>query len=160
MKLRYFEELKPDALQDYYSTDIDFEGRQIQLDINFESNTITESRLLIVNNILEKLPEFVDKLKHFIQEDFKEGNDVQEFLDFHIEEMGEELDSLLSTADKKLSRDEQLLSVVSLRRIGFYPEEDDNFTVADFGLDPEVSQYVLVVNTTEDQELSYITMES
>ncbi|WP_175635209.1 DUF2004 domain-containing protein [Pedobacter ghigonis] len=160
MKLRYFEELKPDALEDYYSTNIEFGGRQIQLDINFESNTIDENRLLTVNNILAELPDFVEKLNHFIQEDFKTGTDVQEYLDFHLDELDEELDSLLSTTDQKLNKPEQLLSVVSLRRIGFYPDEDDNFTVADFGLDSEISQYVLVVNTTGDQELNYITMES
>jgi len=160
MKLRYFEELKPNELEDYYSTNIEFEDRQIEIDLNFSNTSIAESRLLKVNVILEKLPEFVGKLNGFIQDDFKNGNDVQEFLDFHLDEIAEELVPLLLRADQSLKKDEQLLSILDLKRIGFYPDNDEIFTVSDFGLDEEISQYVLVVNTTQDQELHYITMES
>ena len=160
MKLRYFEELKPNELEDYYSTNIEFEDRQIEIDLNFSNTSIAESRLLKVNVILEKLPEFVGKLNGFIQDDFKNRNDVQEFLDFHLDEIAEELVPLLLRADQSLKKDEQLLSILDLKRIGFYPDNDEIFTVSDFGLDEEISQYVLVVNTTQDQELHYITMES
>lgn len=160
MKLQYFGELNQNALEDYYSTKIEIDGHQIQMDLNFEDTSIVEDRLLKVNALLEKLPEFVAKLKGFIHDDFKSGTDVQEFLDFHIEEVDEALAPLLSTADQSLKKNEQLLSVLSLRRIGFYPDEDDSFTVSDFETDPEISQYLLVVNTTIDQELHYITMES
>ncbi|WP_442590744.1 DUF2004 domain-containing protein [Pedobacter sp. AW31-3R] len=160
MKICYFEELKPNELEEYYSIDIEFEGRQIKLDLNFDNTSIAESRLLTVNAILEKLPEFVGKLNGFIQDDFKTGNDVQEFLDFHLEEVDEELVPLLSKTDQSLKKDQQLLSILDLRRIGFYPDNDEVFTVSDFGIDKEISQYVLVVNTTQDQEFHYITMES
>ncbi|HJY11175.1 MAG TPA: DUF2004 domain-containing protein [Flavobacterium sp.] len=160
MKLRYFEELKPNELEDYYSTNIEFEDRQIEIDLNFSNTSIAESRLLKVNVILEKLPEFVGKLNGFIQDDFKNRNDVQEFLDFHLDEIAEELVPLLLRADQSLKKDEQLLSILDLKRIGFYPDNDEIFTVSDFGLDEEISQYVLVVNTTQDRELHYITMES
>ncbi|MFA4868256.1 MAG: DUF2004 domain-containing protein [Pedobacter sp.] len=160
MKLHYFEELKPNELEEYYSIDIEFEGSQIQIDLNFDNTSIAESRLLKVNAILEKLPEFVGKLNGFIQDDFKAGNNVQEFLDFHLDEVDEELLPLLSKTDQSLKKDQQLLSILDLRRIGFYPDNDEIFTVSDFGLDEEISQYVLVVNTTQDQELHYITMES
>lgn len=160
MKLPYFEELNLTKLEDYYSIDTELEGRQIQIDLNFDHTFIEESRLLRVNAILEKLPEFVGKLNAFIREDLKTGNDVQEYLDFHLDELDEELLSLLSKADQSLKKDQQLLSILKLRRIGFYPDEEETFTVSDFEIDQEISQYVLVVNTTEDQELHYITMES
>lgn len=161
MKLQYFGELDPNLLKDYYATEIEIDGHQIKIDLNFQDTSIAEDRLLKVNAVLEKLPVFIGKLKDFIHDDFKNGTDVQEFLDFHIEEVGEEeLAALLSKADQSLKKDEQLLSVLSLRRIGFYPDEDDSFTVSDFETDPEISQYLLVVNTTIDQELHYITMES
>lgn len=160
MKLQYFGELDQNALEDYYSTDIEINGHQIKMDLNFEDTSIAEDRLLKVNALLEKLPEFVAKLRGFIHDDFKSGTDVREFLDFHIEEVDEALATLLLTADQSLKKDEQLLSVLSLRRIGFYPDEDEAFTVSDFETDPEISQYLLVVNTTIDQELHYITMES
>lgn len=160
MKLQYFGELDQNALEDYYFTEIETDGYQIKMDLNFKYPSIAEDRLLKVNALLEKLPEFVSKLKGFIHDDFKKGTDVQEYLDFHIEEIGEELTPLLSKADQNLSEDEQLLSVLNLRRIGFYPDKDDSFTISDFETDPEISQYLLVVNTTIDQELHFITMES
>lgn len=160
MILPCFEELKPNELKDYYSTDMEIEGRQIQVDLNFSNTSIAESRLLKVNEILEKLPEFISKLSSFIQEDYKIGEDVQEFLDFHLDEIDEELASLLSKTDQSLKKDEQLLSILTLRRIGFYPDNDETFAVADFEIDQDISQYILVVNTTKDQELHYIIMES
>jgi hypothetical protein len=161
MKLQYFGELDQNVLEDYYSTQIEIDGHQIEIDLNFTDTSIEEDRLLKVNALLEKLPEFIGKLKGFIHNDFKNGADVQEYLDFHIEEVGEEeLASLFSKADQSLKKDEQLLSVLRLKRIGFYPDDEDSFTVSDFETDPEISQYVLVLNTTIDQELHYITMES
>ncbi|RQO66105.1 hypothetical protein DBR43_28130 [Pedobacter sp. KBW06] len=161
MKLQYFGDLDQNALNDYYSIDIEIDGHQIGIDLNFQDTSIAEDRLLKVNAVLEKLPAFIGKLRGFIQEDFKNGTEVQEFLDFHLEEVAEEeLAPLLSKADQSLKKDEQLLSVLSLRRIGFYPDEDDSFTVSDFETDPGISQYILVVNTTIDQELHYVTMES
>ncbi|MBE9603208.1 DUF2004 domain-containing protein [Pedobacter sp. MC2016-24] len=52
------------------------------------------------------------------------------------------------------------MSILKLKRIGFCPEDDESFCVSDFEIDPEISQYLLVVNTTIDEELNYITMES
>lgn len=160
MKVFYFEELDPNDLDDYYSIDIEFEGRQIQIDLNFSNTSIAESRLLKVNAVLEKLPEFVGKLNGFILEDFITGSDVQEFLNFHLDEIDEEIVLLLSKADQSLKKDQQLLSFLNLKRIGFYPDEDEVFTVSDFEIDQEISDYVLVINTTIDQELHGITMES
>lgn len=160
MKLSYFGELDADALEEFYEINTEVEGRQIAIELNFDDGFIAEDRLLKVNRTLENLPAFVAKLKGFIHDDFKTGEDVQEFLDFHFDELGEDLDPLLSTTDQSLEKDEQLLSVVKLRRIGFYPEEDEGFIIADFGIDEELSQYLLVVYATAEQELNYIAMES
>jgi len=160
MKLKYFGEINPNELEDYYSTDIEVDGHTIQLDLNFTEISIDESRLIKVDAILENLPAFIGQLKTYIHEDYASGSEVQEYLDFHFDEVDEELAALLLKADQSLDKEEQLLSILKLERIGFYPEDDESFCVSDFEIDPEISQYLLVVNTTSDQELNYITMES
>lgn len=160
MKLKYFEEIDPNALEDYYSTDIDLDGHDLQLDLNFDNASIDESRLVRVGIILDHVLAFIGKLKAYIRTDYTTGTEVKEYLDFHLDEVDEEMTALLLKADQSLNKQEQLLSILKLKRIGFYPEDDDSFCVSDFEIDPEISQYLLVVNTTIDQELNYITMES
>lgn len=160
MKLKYFEEIDPNALGDYYNTSINLDGHHIDLDLNFNNTSIEETRLIKVSLILEKLSAFIDQLKAYIRNDYTTGTEVQEYLDFHLEEVDEELTALLLKADQSFKKEEQLLSILKLKRIGFYPEDDESFCVSDFEIDPEISQYLLVVNTTADQELNYISMES
>jgi hypothetical protein len=45
MKLKYFDEINPNELEDYYSTDIELDEHAIQLDLNFSDISIDESRL-------------------------------------------------------------------------------------------------------------------
>ena len=95
MKLKYFGEINPNELEDYYSTDIEVDGHTIQLDLNFTEISIDESRLIKVDAILENLSAFIGKLKTYIHEDYASGSEVQEYLDFHFDEVDEELTALL-----------------------------------------------------------------
>lgn len=161
MKLKYFNEIDLQNLTDYYEVDIDFKGNPLQLDINFEETKINESDLDYLKTILADLDGTLLKVNDFIQNDYKSGEDVQEFLTFHLEEFdNNELESLLSDSDKSLTKEEQLLSIIKLKRIGFYPEDNDEYAIFDFVTDEEVSQYLLVVKVNSKGELDHITMES
>lgn len=161
MKLKYFNEIDLQNLTDYYEVDIDFKGNSVQLDINFQETKINESNLDYLKNILDDLDGILLKVNDFIKNDYKSGEDVKEFLAFHIEELdNDELESLLSDSDKSLSREEQLLSIIKLKRIGFYPEDNDEYVIFDFVTDEEVSQYLLVVKVNSKGQLDHITMES
>ncbi|BCY28783.1 DUF2004 domain-containing protein [Flavobacterium okayamense] len=161
MKLKYFNEIDLQNLTDYYEVDIDFKGNSVQLDINFQETKINESNLDYLKSILDDLDGILLKVNDFIKNDYKSGEDVKEFLAFHIEELdNDELESLLSDSDKSLSREEQLLSIIKLKRIGFYPEDNDEYVIFDFVTDEEVSQYLLVVKVNSKGQLDHITMES
>ncbi len=161
MKLKYFNEIDLQNLTDYYEVDIDFKGMPLQLDLNFEDTNIEEANLDYVKSILADLDGTLLKVNDFIQNDYKSGEDVQEFLTFHLEELdNDELESLLSDSDKSLTKDEQLLSIIKLKRIGFYPEDNDEYAIFDFVTDEEISQYLLVVKVNSKGELDHITMES
>jgi hypothetical protein len=159
--LPFFHELNSDSLTDYYEATIDFEQATIQLDINFDGTTIDPDKLLTVKNYLDDLQAIIGIAKKGIFNDFENGEDVKEFLTFHIEELDQsDLDSLLTHADKTLSLEQQILSILKLRRIGFYPDADDEFAILDFVLDEEISQYILVVKINDHKTIDHITMES
>jgi hypothetical protein len=159
--LPFFNELNSDSLTDYYEATIDFEQATIQLDINFDETTIDPDKLLTVMNYLDELQAIIGIAKKGIFNDFENGEDVKEFLTFHIEELDKsDLDSLLKHADKTLSLEQQILSILKLRRIGFYPDDDDEFAILDFVLDKEISQYILVVKINDSKTVDHITMES
>jgi hypothetical protein len=159
--LPFFNELDSDLLTDYYEVDVDIEQNKIQLDINFDETTIDADKLLVVKSYLDDPQTIIDIAKKEILNDFTNGEDVEEFLSFHIEELDQnDLDNLLEFADKDLSLEEQILSVLKLRRIGFYPDYDDEFAVLDFVLDKDISQYILVVKMNDSKAVDNITMES
>ena len=159
--LPYFEDLDLTDLEDYYEAEMPFGNDEIDLDLNFEATEIEEDKLVKVKTFLDEIKAVVKVAEQGIRDDFATGTDVKEFIAFHIDEVEKhELDKLVMKADKKLSIEEQLLSVLKIRRIGFYPEEDEIFAILDFTLDEDLSDYLLVVNMNSKREVEYITMES
>jgi hypothetical protein len=160
MHLPYFKEIDISMLKDYYEVDIEFEEKKLQIDLNFEKESIVEKEMDPVVSILENLNEAILKILNYIQLDFKNGDEVNEFINFHLEELSEEeLKGLFTNANSNLSKEEQFLSVIRLKRISLYPEEEI-FAIFDFSIDDEVSQYLLVVKVNAQIELDHITMES
>uniref|UniRef100_UPI00260A1461 DUF2004 domain-containing protein n=1 Tax=Fusobacterium sp. TaxID=68766 RepID=UPI00260A1461 len=86
---------------------------------------------------------------------------TKEWVDFHLEELGEviEEEGLLKECDKKLSLDRQVLSIIKLNRIGIYPEYED-YAIWDYILDDEISGEILVIVTDKNGEIVDITWES
>lgn len=161
INLPFFNELDFDNLTDYYEVDVDIEQNKVQLDVNFEEKTINPDKLLILKSYLDSPQAIINIAKEAIINDFANGEDVKEFLTFHIEELDQnDLGNLLKQADNTLSLEEQILSVLKLRRIGFYPYDDDEFAILDFVLDEDISQYILVVKMNNNKTVDNITMES
>jgi hypothetical protein len=161
IKLPFFDEIDSDSLTDYYQVDAEIEGKQIELDLNFDDTKIDTDSLISLKNYLDTLPGVIEIAKKEILNDYETDENVKEYLTYHIEELDQnELDSLTENADKSTSLEKQMLSVLHLRRIGFYPENEDQYAVFDFVLDLEISQYILVVNMNSAKALDHITMES
>jgi hypothetical protein len=161
INLPFFNELDSDNLKDYYEVDVVIAHNTIQLDLNFDETSINPDKLLILKSYLDAPQAIINIAKKGILNDYENGEDVKEFLTFHSEELDQsDLNNLLKHADKSLSLEEQLLSILKLRRIGFYPYEDDEFAILDFVLDEDVSQYILVVKMNNTKTVDNITMES
>lgn len=161
LNLPYFGEITTDSLNGYYQIDINFGQEQLELDLNFKNDSIHANQLNPLKEYLNDLQVITAIAKTAIADDFENGEDVNEFLTFHLEEVfEEELNSFLSDTDKNLPIKKQLLSKIKLKRIGFYPDSDYSFAVLDFKFDADFSQYILVVNMNDDKTVYNITMES
>ncbi|MFZ4930397.1 DUF2004 domain-containing protein [Chryseobacterium sp. Mn2064] len=161
--LPHFGTLSTDNLEEYYNINIECNGKEIQIDLNFEDNNITTTQLDKVKSYLENLEKF-DKLnKAYIVEDYhdEDGDTVRFYLEHHLEEVEkEELSTLINFEDKNTQPDQQLLTKLELVRVGIYPDSEDHFAISDYSIGKDVTDYLVVINTDENGQLDYMAMES
>ena len=123
--LPYFGNLPTENLEEYYNVDIELNGNKIQVDLNFEHQTVDTLILDKIKNFIEKLEKF-DKLnKTYILNDYndEDGDTVKFYLEHHLEEVDkEELTKLVNFDDTITEPEQQLLSKLKLVRVGLYPE--------------------------------------
>ncbi|WP_153797672.1 DUF2004 domain-containing protein [Foetidibacter luteolus] len=150
-------------LEEYYDITIDFNGQEIELDLNFENKTIEVKRLDTVRTFLEKIPGFDRNNKKYIEEDY--GDDdcdtVKLYVQHHLEEIDKaELTDLIDFDNKAISLEEQLMKALRLVRIGLYPDSEDQFAIFDYSIGRDLTNYLVVLFTDEKGKLDYMTMES
>ena len=98
------------------------------------------------------------RARQVLQDEFeKESPLVIDFLDFHLEELHDELAKKMgtNTIDRKL-----LLDRIELRAIGFHLEEDDLEVWFDYCPDEEVSDELLVVKFDANLHVRAVAHES
>lgn len=159
MDIKYFKNV--DFNTDYLETTIKFQNREIQLDINTDVVIGKDSWVKEYEEYISKLEIFKEKIDKEIIKDFENEGITKEWVDFHLEELGEaiEEEGLLKECDKKLSLDRQVLSIIKLNRIGIYPEYED-YAIWDYILDDEISDEILVIVTDKNGKIVDITWES
>ncbi|TNE78460.1 MAG: DUF2004 domain-containing protein [Bacteroidetes bacterium] len=161
MTIKYFEELNPAKLEGYYSNEIELQSGTVKIDLNFESETLSPEKAELLNSFLNQVQDIVDRSWQLILEDYKNGNDVQEFISFHLDDFFEDdPEVILEGTDPNLDNKDRFMQTLRVNRIGFYPEDDDNYMIIDWMSNPELSNYILVVNYNSKNELDYITVES
>ena len=159
MDIKYFKNV--DFNSDYLETTIEFQNREIQLDINSDAVLEENNWVKEYEEYISKLETFKEKIDKEIIKNFENNGLTKEWVNFHLEELGEaiEEEGLLKECNKKLSLDRQVLSIIKLRRIGIYPEYED-YAIWDYILDDEISDEILVIVTDKDGEIVDITWES
>jgi len=161
--LPYFGSINPASLEEYYEVDIKFEGNEVQIDLNFENKEIDPSKLETLRKFLENIEELDKQNKGYINKDYKDknGDTVKFYLEHHLEEIDEEtLSSLIDFNNKSIEPEKQLLSKLHLIRIGLHPDNDEAFAIFDYSIDPEFTNYLVVIHTDKNGKLDYMTMES
>ncbi len=163
-KLPYFEELDPNSIEDYYSVEVDFEGRKIKLDLNFEGGSIGKERMTLLKPFLEHLDTLNTKALKAIKEDFEDtedGDTVKDYIQHHLDELDEKsLSLIVDKANTAKSPEKQMLEKLQLVRIGFYPDNEDGFAILDYTIGRNITDYLVVAYVGEGGEVEYLSMES
>ncbi len=150
-------------MEEYYDVNIELDGNEIQIDLNFENKTIDTITMDKVKKFIENI-EKCDKLnKTYILNDYndEDGDTVRSYLEHHLEEVEkEELSNLINFDDKTTEPELQLLKKLKLVRVGLYPDNEDNFAIFDYSIGEEITNYLVVINIDENGQLDYMTMES
>jgi hypothetical protein len=161
--LPHFGQLATENLEEYYDVDIVFNGNEIQIDLNFENKAIDIATMDKVKNFIENIEKFDILNKNYILDDYndEEGDTVKFYLEDHLEEIGkDELSTLINFDDTTIELEQQLLAKLKLVRVGLYPESEDNFAIFDYSIGQDITNYLVVINTDENGQLEYMTMES
>lgn len=161
--LPHFGNLQTENLDEYYDVDIEFNGNEIQIDLNFENKRIDSKRMDIVKQFIECLVTYDKQNKLYIDRDFndEDSDTVKTYLEHHLEEVDkDELAELIDISDNTREPIKQLMDKFHLVRVGLYPDSEDQFAVFDYSIGQEITQYLVVINTNENGELDYMAMES
>lgn len=150
-------------LEEYYNIDIVYNGNEVQIDLNFASKNIDVARLEIVKHFIETISEFDKKNKEYIKDNYADENcdTVRAYVEYHLEDFDEdELAEFINFEDITISPEIQLINPLRLKRIGFYPESEENFAIFDYSLNPEITDELVVIFTKPNGEMNYMAMES
>ena len=163
IKLPYFENIDSESLNEYYDVDIDFNNSEVQVDLNFENSSIDIKRLEVAKQFIDNIRIHDLNNKKYIQKDFddKNGDTVKFYIENHLEELAsDDLDNLIGTNSKSADKPGRLLNKLHLVRVGLYPDSEDQFAIFDYSIGKELTNYLVVINTDENGNLDYMTMES
>lgn len=161
--LPYFGQISTDNIEEYYDVNIDFNGREIQIDLNFESETTNGEKLNQIKNYLENIEVYNRLAKNYILEDYhnEEGDTIKFYVEHHLEEVEEdELSTIINFDDSTVEPEQQLLTKLELVRIGLYPDNEEGFAILDYSIGKEITNYLVVINTDQNGQLDYMAMES
>lgn len=161
MKLKYFGEIDPKKVEEYYHHQVTIAGKQIELDLNFEDEGTDLININKVSKFLDDLQQLLSDAITSISNDYELGRDsetARDYLEHHLEILEpEEIQDLFGT--KEITK-ELFMSKLIVERVGFYPEDADAFAIVDVTFKGGISNYLMAVTYDENRELSYISMDS
>lgn len=171
LRLPYFGKISEEAIQlfsakeEQFVLEIDTQlnGHEITMDINAEDDGVSIEQLLQIKSFLEKLSRLEKGIKQYIKNDFmaKNNDDIQLYIHHHLEEFDiDTLAEIIDVEQDKSTFSTQMVERLNCIRVGFYPNEADNFAIFDYSLSTDFTNYLLVIMTNENGEIVDVTMES
>lgn len=156
-ELLYFGDIDINSLEDYYETEIEFQGHEVSIDLNLDDEYL-DTWAEDYSSFIPNIEKYHQDIKAMIKGYSHEKGLVKEFFTYHMEETAEEMAELIEKTDASLSHEDRMVSLLELRRIGFYFTED-NFATWDFTFG-DFSDQIYVVITNKKGEVIDTTWES
>ena len=146
-------EFDPEHELNEWESEIPWASGVINVDLTFDGAAMDKRTLDRLARYVVDLPAFDQKARSAMRAGIdEEDSAVRDYLEHHREE----LDGLDAQGD------EAMLAALRLVRVGLYTAVDlsEHEAVFDYSIDPERTQYLVVVNFDEDGNVDEICMES
>lgn len=161
MKLSIFGEIDPNNVEEYYDGNVKIDGKDVEIDLNFDSESVNEDLLTDVEIFIAKISELAQKAWTAIAEDWdldSESETARFYLQHHLDEFSqEELVKLFSTSNVEKS---VFFRALSLVRVGLYPEDDEIFSIFDIQFSQELTDYLMSVSIDSNGKVTGLSFES
>lgn len=161
--LPHFGELDTEALEEFYDAEMELNGETIELDVNFEGDSIDPLELESVKRFLDNIPAFDKQNQTYIAADYadEEADTVKTYVDHHLEDIGQDdLGDLIDFENAQVPPADQLVKALKLVRVGIYPDSEEQFATFDYSIGQHLTNYMVVVFTDQNGQLDYMTIES
>lgn len=164
--LPYFREIDLDNVEEYYYIEIEYKDNELNLDLNFDESLIEPVVATQIKYILDNIEAYDIQNRLYIDADYakaKEGSFVNDFVNYHLEDIGEEICEDIAIDLTATDRDEQFIKKLKLVRIGMYPDgkrDNGGFAVFDYSINPEITDQLLVINVDALGNLQHVSWES
>ncbi|WP_299775917.1 DUF2004 domain-containing protein [uncultured Pseudoteredinibacter sp.] len=161
MDIPPFGKIDSKNIEEYYDGSVNVDGKDVEIDLNFESESVDDELLECVATVTSRVPELANKAWAAISEDWDLGSESETarfYLQHHLDEFSEEeIVKLFGTqsVDKSV-----FLKALSLVRIGLYPEDDEMFSLFDIQLNQDLTDYLMSVSIDSDGQVTGISFES
>lgn len=157
----YFGTIDSDTFHQSYGARITLENHDVFLDLNFYTvSPESDGWANICNSYLENLSAYKQAVETAILKNFKENGEARKYINFHLKELSSNtLKKMMHPTDASQPNDERLLSLLQLKRIGFYPG-DSIYAVWNYTLGWQYTDQLLVGNTDNRGLVKYISWES
>ncbi len=142
-----FDTIDLNDLNDYYDAQIKFKEREIALDINFDEYSTDRQKLEAISSVVNHLADYDEKARKAMEEDYLSGDTIKTYIENHQDLFGEN-----EVAEQ--------IAKLYLKRVGFYPENEEGFAVFDYTISEQETQYLVVINFKKDGGIDSLTMES
>lgn len=162
--IKYFENTDFKNLKDpYLYKTINLNGTKVNIDLNFDNKTPTNEDIQNLSEFLNHLTENIKACTTKLRKEFNttSENVIKEYIDHHLSEIPKkDLARLINLQDKSKTNSRKLLEKLKLTRIGIYAQNYDQYSIFDYTIGEEFTQYLIVFTLNKNGEIVDITMES
>lgn len=142
--LPYFGEIDINKTKDVDGTII-AENFEIKIDLNFDEDYISKTQLKNIKVALENINHYLSIAKNILKEDFIKDGDVKDYFEHHKDYI----------SDKN-----EFFNKLKVSRIGFYPDENNEYMILDFSIGKKVTNYIITISFNHNLEFDSIDFVS
>lgn len=162
--MQYFGAINTEKTEEKYIATTTIDDNAVELDLHFELPELPADLAQTTNSFLANLAQIHQQNLTAIRNDYQEDGEALDYIRFYLDELpARKLKQLLGTQQENKSIPNKLLDLLTLIRVGVYPDAEDGFKgTFDYSIyiDGRPNNQVLAIHTDEKGEVDYISWES